>query len=47
MGNESWLNPDIKNSNFSLALLMQFGKTQQVLPMGVFFFFFFFFFFCF
>ena len=30
-GNKSWLTPDIRNSE----ILMQFGKTEQVMPMAV------------
>ena len=35
LGNESWLTPDIKTQKFSQSLLMQFGKTEQVMPMVV------------
>ena len=35
LGNESWLTPEIKNSEISPTPLMLFGKTEQVMPIVV------------
>ena len=36
LGNESWLAPEIKNSEIFQTLLMLSGKTELVMPMVVF-----------
>ena len=36
LGNESWLTPEIKNSEIFQTLLMLSGKTELVMPMVVF-----------